>query len=230
MNDIRTLIEEGKFHYRNQNFRKAEEMLGKVIAQKKEFADVYNVLGLIAHEKGRYDDAIHHFEKALKINPNYTEALLNLSILYNDIGEIQKARTLVERSRKESRKNKAPMDPFIRSKLANKHSEVGDWYYGVGAFKNAIQEYEKALSLEDKYVDIRTKLAVCHRESGNIKQSIDELKKALKDSPRFVKAHIQLGVSYFSAGKKKDARKAWSEASRKFPQNKTLKMYLSFTT
>lgn len=227
--EIRNTIEQGKFFFKTENYRKAEELFKKVVAKKKEFADVYNYLGLIAHEKGNYDEAILSFERALKINPRYTEALLNLSILYNDMGEYDKAKKLVERSKRDARKTPTAIDPFIRSKLANKHSEVGDWYRGVGAYEQAVEEYAKALALEDGYVDIRTKMAVCHREAGKLKEALGELNRAVKDNAGFIDAHVQLGVTQYALGKKAEARKVWTAASKKFPSNKTLKMYLRFT-
>lgn len=227
--EIRNTIEQGKFFFKTQDFLKAEELFKRVVEKKKEFADVYNYLGLIAHEKGNYDDAILAFERALKINPRYTEALLNLSILYNDMGEYQKAKKLVEQSKKDAGKTKTAMDPFIRSKLANKHAEVGDWYRGVGAYEQAIEEYKKALGLEEGYVDIRTKMAVCYRETNNTKQALTELTRAVKDNSYFLDAAVQLGVTYYALGKKADAVKVWKTAQKKAPSNKTLKMYLRFT-
>lgn len=227
--EIRNWIEQGRFFFKTENYHKAEEFFRKVIAKKKEFADVYNYLGLIAHEKGTYDEAIESFERALKINSRYTEALLNLSILYNDMGEYNKAKRLVEQSKKDAGKTKTAMDPFIRSKLANKHSEVGDWYHGVGAYEQAVEEYRKALELEERYVDIRTKMAVCHREAGNPKQALVELQRAVKDNVKFQAAAVQLGVTYYAVGKKNEARKVWKDAAKRFPHSRTLKMYLRFT-
>lgn len=227
--DIRNWIEQGKFFFKTENYRKAEELFRKVVGKKKEFADVYNYLGLIAHEKGRYDDAITSFEKALQINPRYTEALLNLSILYNDMGEYNKAKKLVEQSKKDASKTKTAIDPFIRSKLANKHAEVGDWYRGVGAYDQAIEEYRKALEMEDRYVDIRTKMAVCQRESGRLKEALAELQRAVKDNPKFHDAAVQLGVTQYALGKKTEARKVWKDAAKRFASSRTLKMYLRFT-
>jgi len=227
--DVRAQVEQGKFLFNTQQYKKAEDIFTKLIEKKKAFADVYNLMGLIAHQDGRFGEAISHFEQALKINSRYTEALLNLAILYNDLSEYDKAKKLVERSRKDSKKTKTAIDPFIRSKLANKHAEVGDWYRGVGAFKQASEEYRKALEMEDKYVDIRTKLAVCLREEGQKPKAADELKQAIKDNPDYPEAQVQLGVTLYAMGKTADARTAWKHAAKKFPSNETVKMYLSFT-
>lgn len=228
-NEARAIVEQGKVFYLNQNYKKAEACFKKAIEGKSDFADVYNFLGLIAHDQARYVDAIRFFEKALKVNPRYTEALLNLSILYNDTGDYEKAKRLVKRSREDAKKAPAAIDPFIRSKLANKHADVGDLYHGVGAFEMAVREYKKALELEDRYADIRTKLAVCLREIGNKAEAVTELKKAIQFSPEFADAQVQLGITLYSMGKPSDARKVWKTAVRKFPGNKAIRMYLTFS-
>jgi len=228
MKDMIQQIDEAKFFFKSQKFKKAEELFKQVISKNKNFADIHNYLGLIAHEEGRYGEAIKSFDNALKINPHYTEAMLNLSILYNDVGDYDKAKKLVVKSRKDAHSKKTAMDPFIRSKLANKHAEVADWYHGVGAFKEAIVEYQKALDLED-YADIRTKMAVCMRENGDLKKALEELKTAVKVKSKSVDGHIQLGVTYYTMGKRAEARKVWKASLKKFPTNKTIKMYLKIT-
>lgn len=228
-NELRSLIEQGKIFFKNQNYKKAEACFKKTLGFKHDFADVYNYMGLISHEGGHYSEAIRAFEKALKINPRYTEALLNLSILYNDMGEYDRAKRLVKRSRDEAHKTPTAIDPFIRSKLANKHADVGDLYWGVGAYAQAVQEYKRALELGERYVDIRTKMAICLRELGKKAEALAELKLGLKDNPDFADAYTQLGVTLYSMGKKSEARKIWKSAAKKFSNNKTLKMYLTFT-
>ncbi len=229
MKDLSHLINEAKFFYRCQNYKKASRLFEKVAATKKGFADVHNYLGLIAHEEGRFGDAIKSFKQALAINPHYTEATLNLSILYNDMGNYEEAKKLVNQSKKDAGITKTVLDPFIRSKLANKHAEVADWYHGVGALDEAIGEYQKALNLEEKYADIRTRMAVCFREKGDCKTALAEIIQATRTNSKFAQAWVQWGVTLHTLGKKDEARKVWKDAEKRFPHNKTIKMYLSFT-
>ncbi len=221
-------ISDAKYLYKSQKFQKAEDLLMEVVETNANFADVFNLLGLIAHQDGRFGEAVNHLKKALAINSRYTEAMLNLSILYNDMGEYALAKKLVEGSRKDAKSSKASMDPFIRSKLANKHAEVADWYYGVGAFSEAVLEYQKAVQLEPLYCDIRTKLAISLREDKKYAKAVEELKQTIKTNKKFLEAHVQLGVTYFTMGKRSDAVKTWKQAVKLFPSNATLKMYLRF--
>src|SRR3989338_8909357 len=97
--DIRYLIEQGKIFFKNQAYKKAESIFLRLLSNRHEFADICNMLGVIYHQTSQFGKAISYFQKALKINPNYTEALLNLSVLYNDLGDYKQAKALLAKSK-----------------------------------------------------------------------------------------------------------------------------------
>jgi tetratricopeptide (TPR) repeat protein len=185
------------------------------------------MLGVIHHNSGQFNDAVKFFEKALKINPRYTEALLNLAVLYNDLGKYQKARELYTKVQEKSREHKGgKMDPFIRAKLANRHAEIGDIYEGIGFFSEAVEEYQKALKLGPTFLDIRCKLAICLREQGKYTQSIQEFKKVIKANSRYLYAQVQLGVTLYAAGKAAEAVKQWRHVLKREKDHEGARMYL----
>lgn len=227
--DIRYLIEQGKNYFKNQAYQKAEVIFQKIIANKKEFADVYNMMGVINHQLGQFHRAIHFFQKALKINPHYTEAMLNLSVLYNDLGEYKLSKQLLAKSKKENRKANDKLDPFIRGKLSNKHAEIGDVYRGVGLFREAIAEYHRALDLAPHFYDIRNRLGICLREEGKKKEALKEFQRIAKEKPTYSEARIQLGITHYSLGQKADARKVWKKLAEHNPKHELVRMYLKLS-
>lgn len=231
MDEIRNLFVEGKRAFQLHQYDKAQQIFLQLIDKSPHFADVYNMLGVIHHNSGQFEDAVKYFEQALKINPQYTEALLNLAVLYNDLGEYKKARKLYTKVQAKSRNQKGPkkaskMDPFIRAKLANKHADLGDIYEGIGFYKEASEEYHKALKLAPNFHDIRCKLAVCLREQHKFSDSLREIRKVIKANPKYTYAQIQLGVTQYAAGKVKEAVKQWNTILKKTPDHEGAKMYL----
>src|SRR5581483_814716 len=73
----------GREHYAKREFEKAEQLLRQVLVADDRFADVHDMLSVIAHARGNFLQAEHHFERALQLNPSYTEAALNLAVTYN---------------------------------------------------------------------------------------------------------------------------------------------------
>jgi tetratricopeptide (TPR) repeat protein len=227
MDETRNLFTEGKKAFQMHQYDRAQKAFSRLIQKTPYFADVYNMLGVIHHNAGQFSDATGYFEKALKINPKYTEALLNLAVLYNDLGEYKKARKLYDKVQAKSREHKgSKMDPFIRAKIANRHAEVGDIYEGIGFYKEAVEEYKKALHLGPTFHDIRCKLAICLREQGKHADSVSEFKKVLKANPKYYYAMVQLGVTLYAAGKTKAAIEQWNKVLKAKPDHDGAKMYL----
>ena len=75
--------------YEKENFPEAERLLEKLSTEAPFFADVFNKLGVIYHQRGAFGRASKAFEKALELNPHYTEAALNLAVTYNNLGRYE---------------------------------------------------------------------------------------------------------------------------------------------
>lgn len=224
--DANELAAIGKQYFDKKEYHRAETYLRQAMKKGIKYADVFNMIGVIEHIEGKFDSAIKMFKEALKINPNYTEALLNLAVLYNDLGSYAEAKKLYTNLSRSQKTKHRHIEPVLKGKLSNLHANIGDIYRELGLYHYAIDEYTKALSLNPGYIDIRTKLGISYRENGNLQQSLSELKKVVRTDPSYVTARIQLGVTYYSMKKFAEARKQWREALKKDPKNEYAEMYL----
>src|SRR5262245_3768988 len=94
---LKQLLVLGREHYERREYDRAEHVLRQVVEKTDRFADVYNMLAVILHERGDFAGAEKYFEHAVELNPNYTEALLNLAVTYNDLGKYEAARQVYSR-------------------------------------------------------------------------------------------------------------------------------------
>src|SRR5262245_3587031 len=127
----RDLLNRGREHYEAGEYDRAADLLGALAAEHLDFADVYDMLGVIHHQQGRLAEAEAMFKRALEINPGYTEAALNLAVTYNDLGKYKEAQEIYARAMTTSRNAPRHLDPFARGKIANMHAEIGAAYHGV---------------------------------------------------------------------------------------------------
>ena len=71
---LKQLLLLGREHYDKGEHEKAEYLLRQLVNKSSSFADVYDMLGVIAHSRGDFIEAEKLFRRAVEINPNYTEA------------------------------------------------------------------------------------------------------------------------------------------------------------
>jgi tetratricopeptide (TPR) repeat protein len=216
----------GREHYAKREFEKAEPLLREVLQHEDRFADVHDMLGVIAHLRGNLVAAEHHFERALAINPAYTEAALNLAVTYNDRGKYDAARDVYRRIRGGSAQGSNGRDPFVRGKLANMHAELASAYVDAGMPRDAILEYEKAIALCPNFADLRTRLGTLLREQNDLPRAREHYEAAIRAKPGYVPAHIQLGILFLAMAEPDRAQEHWERALELEPDNTQARMYL----
>ena len=214
--------------YEKESFAEAEKLLEKLAGEAPFFADVFNKLGVIYHQRGAFGRAAKAFEKALELNPRYTEAALNLAVTYNNLGRYEKASAAFQGAARFAQSGAGALDPFIRGKLANQHADLGDIYADLGLHGEAVEEYRKAVHLGPRFADLRTKLAVALRERGDFEPALQEFEEALKVNPKYVPAYLHLGMTYYMRGLTDRAVRAWKTALKASPNDKSVQVYLEF--
>lgn len=213
--------------YQNKELDQAETLLLQLVERKAAYADAYSLLGMVYYEQGRFAKAMEALEKSVSINPNYLEALMYLSVLYHDLGYYDKGK------RHEKRLYQLPKLPGakriaspFRAKLANMHLEIGTIYYDLACYREALIEFDQALSLEAKYPDIRVKRALCLTHLEGPDAAIRVLKDIVKDHPKYARGHLELGILYYTLGKKDLARAAWQALLKIYPNHSNATIYL----
>jgi tetratricopeptide (TPR) repeat protein len=212
----------------DNRFDEAERLFLKLLDRNtRGYADVFNRLGLISSQKGLYERAAQYFEKALSLNPKYTDASLNLVVTYNELRKFSEAERVFNQAAKVVRSEPASLDPFIEGKLANEHGKLGNAYHDLGRYDQALDEYQKAVTLRPNFVDILTKIGMTLREMGNLDQAIEAFTKAKEAGPKYLPAYIHLGITYYTQGRRDLAVQEWKIAQKIDPANRAVQVYLN---
>jgi tetratricopeptide (TPR) repeat protein len=223
---IKQLLLLGREHYAKREYEKAETLLRQVAKETDRYADVFDMLGVIAHSKGSFMLARDWFERALVLNPNYTEAQLNLMVTLNDLGDSEGSRKLYAQLVRRRGAHKGALDPFAKGKIANMHADVSQAYSDLGMHVEAIGELEKAVTLCPHFPDLRTRLAVFYRDAGDRSHALEQLEIVKRDHPDYLQARVLLGVLHLSGGEHDSAEHEFAAVLEKDPENTTARMYL----
>lgn len=222
---LKHLLSLGRELFARNDFRAAEAPLRECVRLAPELADAHYMLGVILHDQGALAEARRCFERALEINPGYTEAALNLAITCNDLGMYAEARRVSVRISERSRATDR-IDPYARGKLANLHALVARAYEELGLFNEASEEYERALGICPDFPDLRARRASVLRAMGEHAAALRELDVAVTGAPDFVPGHVSRGVTLFAMGRRDEARAAWERALTIEPDHRAARVYL----
>ncbi|HVT05821.1 MAG TPA: tetratricopeptide repeat protein [Polyangia bacterium] len=221
------LVTRGRAHYAAGEHPEALACLTEALREGAAYADVFQMVGVMVHQQGRLTDAEEMFRQALRLNPSYTEAALNLVVTLNDLGKYAEAQSIYAQVMQAVKHAPRELDPFVRGKIANMHAELGATYRAVGAHEDAVREYRRALALCPTFGDVRTALAKTLQEAGDLPAAIRELEAVKTEQPGFVPALLHLGLAYQAAGRTPDAVQQWRDVLQVDPANRTAKMYLA---
>jgi tetratricopeptide (TPR) repeat protein len=223
---LKQLLALAREHYEKREFDRAEPHLRQILEHTRQFADVFNMLGVILHDQGKFADAQESFEEALRLNPRYTEAALNLAVTYNDLGKYGEAKRVYSAALAASREQPEQLDPFVRGKIANMHAEIAAAYADAGLPRDAVVEYRKAMTLCPEFSDIRVRLGSLYRDLGDLESALQEFTEAKRFRPRFSPARVQIGITLLALGRRDDAVAEWKALLDFDPDNRAAAMYL----
>lgn len=173
-------------------------------AEAKKEADELKLKGTAAYKARKFDEAIELYSKAWETYPKDVAYLSNLSAVYFEKGDYQKAIETAEKAVEEGRELRADYKVIARA-----YGRIGTSYTKLNDLDNAIKFYQKSLT-EHRTPDILAKL----REVEKAKAESARL--AYLDPAKADEAREE-GNAAFKAGNFADAVKAYSEAIKRGP-------------
>jgi tetratricopeptide (TPR) repeat protein len=113
-------------------------------------------MGYVYNDTKRYDEAVHSFKQAIKLQPSGTLPYpwYGLGVVYRSMGRHDKAIAAYQKA--------IELDP----KDAFPWNGLGDVYSAMGHHDEALAAYQKAIELKPKNAILRTSLAACLRKAG----------------------------------------------------------------
>ncbi|MGO9244092.1 MAG: tetratricopeptide repeat protein [Verrucomicrobiia bacterium] len=176
----------------------------------KEFPDselAHLNLGNVLLQAGRLQEAIAHYEQALRINPDLADTHNNLGTALGQTGKIEEAIAHYEQA--------LQIDPD----LADAHVNLGVALAKVGKPDDAIRHYQEALRLRPDWAEAHINLGNALLTQGKGRDAMAHYEAALRLKPDSAEAHINLGNALLTQGKGRDAIAHYEEALRLKPDS-----------
>lgn len=168
-------------------------------------------LGLAYHGRGLRDMAMQHFQKAVSLKPDYSEAHNYVGAIYMDMGQWENAIVSFDKALK-NYLYATPEFAFYNSGWA---------YYNLQNYDAAISRYQRALQQDKAGIlqpQIEKNLGLVFIKKGNLIQAKNHLEKAVSLNPALVDAHFFLGETYLNIKDMANARKSFQQVITIAPQ------------
>ena len=223
----RQIVARGVSAWERDDFESALRTFEEVLAEHPMFADVHNKAGLCLAMLGRHEEALERFEAAIVLNASYAEAHLNRGIILNDLGRHEEAQEAFSLAGEIDQRDSRTFPSELGNRIAVTHAQLGDLYLVANRPREAIKQYEAALAIRPRFMDIRTKFAEALIELGQFDRARGELRAILEHRPSFVGARVRLGVVLHRLGDDEGAVQAWETCLRDDPTDMRARAYLA---
>ncbi len=203
------MLSSAREYFRENNYKLAEPLLNQLILKNAKSAEVFQMLGTIYYDQGKFNKAIRAFRRALEIEPTFTDASVGLSIILNDIGRYEEGKKVFEEAKERLAKSSQDDDPYLNERLSIKHDELGELYFHHGRFQEALEQFYKALNLSNRKPELTMKIVECYAKQDQTDKACKELFTLTREYPGFLSARVRLGRILFETGDVSGAIEQW---------------------
>ena len=175
----------------------------------------YRNLGVVLFEKGRVDEAVAQYEKALEIYPNYVAAHYNLGNALLQKGQLDQALAQYQKA--------VEIDPNDEEA----HVNFGNALFQKGQLDAAAAQFQKAVEINPNDAEAHYNLGNALSREGQLNEAVGHFQKALKIAPNTFATHFNLGVTLFQKGQLDEAIAQFEEVLRLKPDFRPAKENLA---
>jgi len=206
----------------------------QIIAAAPGHFDATHLLGVIALQEGRFDQAEKLIKAALAVNPRDAAALSNLGTVYLRSGQLEAARTQLERATRhppvsietlvslgtvlrQLNRSREAMEPLRRARDADPNSAtvcnlLGACLLDIGEPATAVEYFSAATRLQPEDADGWANLSIALTHSGGHKDAATSAERAIALRPRSSAALAALAAIYLAQERTEDAIATYWEA------------------
>lgn len=153
----------------------------------------HNNLGIVLKNKGRREEAIEHYRRALQLRPGYPEAHNNLGVVLNEMGRYSEAIS--------SYREALRLRPHYPDALGNLITSLTN----AGHLQEAIERSRQLVESDRGNVRVRISLGIALNMAGRYREAAGQFEEVVRLRPDLVESHWNLSLCYSSLGRASEA-------------------------
>jgi tetratricopeptide (TPR) repeat protein len=191
---------------RNHVWRDRITLWSDVISKNPLNPRAHNSLGSVLAEQGRLEEAARHFSEALRIMPDYVDALNNLGSAQGRMGKPKEGVKYFSEALR--------IDPDY----GEAHYNMGIVLERLGNFDLAVTHLLEAIRIRPDYWEAHNSLGSIQMKQGKLREAERHTLEALRLNPDYAEAYNNLGSALARQGKRKEAMEHFSKALNLNPE------------
>ena len=164
--------------------------------------NTYYNFALALQRADRVQEAIGHYEQALRIKPDDAEAHYNLGTALESVGKTQEAIAHWQEAIR------------LRPDYAEPHNNLASALLRSGNVPEAIDHYQQALRIDPDMAEAHYNLGIAFRVAGRPEEAMEQYRDALRIKPDYAEAHYNLANVLFGLDKAPEAIEHYRQALR----------------
>ncbi len=196
------------YYLLRKDFTEAEALADKWLKEQPDDLDGLTVKGIVTKQKGELDAAKAYYEKVLELDPNNTQAIIDLADIESSSGNVEKAMSLSLEAKRLS-----PSDHRVTKKYLQFAQQSEQ-------LPSAIKVIDEQIEAEPFNRHLKIQKAYALELSGD-KQSAINILESLPYSDKDAPVWKLLGNLYFSLGNIIDAKRNYQSWLKANPYNPT---------
>ena len=205
MAEISSLVQAAIRHFQANDRLRAESLCREVLALEPSEINALHIIGLIALQTGKPDQAIEMISRAISYN-------VSVPALHISLGNALQSRGLSERAI-EAYQTALKLD--ARNPVA--HNNLANVYTQQGRLEQAHKHFQRALELQPDYTPAQLGLGNILMARGQQDEAARCYQRALALQPAYPEAHCYLGIILKNKGQATEAIKHFEEALARRP-------------
>lgn len=198
--EIRQLLDLGRAHHTAGHLAEARESYLRVVESDPDHPDALHLLGVIAQQLGKNDEAVILISRALSSKPDFAEALNSLGAAFNNLGKLDEAVAALARA------------TAIKSDYAEAFSNLAATLQKMEKSDEAITCYQKAIAIKGDFATAQSNLGNLYKDSGHLEQAHACFMAAIASNPQYAEAHNNLATLYKDLGRFDQCVKSFHKA------------------
>ncbi len=191
------LFNEAIKYHRNGALDRAETLYRLLLEKAEDHADLLNLLGVIAHQTGRSEDALSLIDRAIARSGAVADYHNNRGLALLRLGRTMESLAAFDRA------------IALRGDFADAHSNRGNALQELDRLDDSVAAYRGALAINPRHAEAHNNLGNALRRRGELADAIDHLRQAIALRPDYPEALANFGAGLTVMDKLEEAIDAY---------------------